>query len=583
VTSHYRSRSFRRTAALVFVCAVFGTARAEPGKTGRPESVLEEEVRVRVRFVDFLVVDKQGRPVTDLGRDEVELWDGGEPQTILDFYPPHRRVTRPEVQTGERGETNGDHRGPAARSIDEATVKPGERERRWIILFFDVRNLSYQGRVRSARAARELIEEHLTPQDRVALIVDEDELKILVPFTKDHGRVVEYIRDPEGLSTRYRDIERRLKDLRDDTESCRDAEDLVRCARMAATSFVFETARETETSLDHLEALLRGLAAIPDRKILFYFSEGFVENPGDVAAAAVEHAIGQFGYSVTQMQMFLSRDYRHRLDPIYQLATRARTGLYTVNTVRKMTDDLFSPERATDYGPENLPQARSDPFEATWQQVRKVHTQMAHATGAMPLFRRDPEGLLGEQLDAAAGVYTLSYQPTAFSWDRRKIKIKVSRAKTRILYRNRYNYVADRTRRLEGELTVESTTVAPSGGYVQAELEVAGRGFELVPESTSPASVVSVFFELRDARDRPVQELYEVITFPRGREESGDEKLRRPFALMLPPGEYSLRVDVSDVNGPGKGAFFRRFTVGSRSEAAGEQGGEASARGEPRP
>jgi VWFA-related protein len=412
-------------------------------------------------------------------------------------------------------------------------------------------------------------------------MVDEDELRMLVPFTTDHQRVLEYVRSPEGFSSRYRDIERRLNDLRDDTESCRLAPAMVDCAQQAATNFVFETSRETETSLEHLEALLRSLAAIPDRKILFYVSEGFLVNPGDVASAAVEYAIGQFGYNVNQVRSFLQRDYRHRLDLVHELAIQSRTGLYAVNTMRKMVDDLFSPERQTEGGPENLPKARTDPFEATWQQVRKVHSQMARSTGAVALFRRDPQGLLDKQLNSAAGVYTLSYSPTSYSWDRRKIKIKVARKKVRVLYRNRYSLVTGKNRGMTGTLTVTPPGPLEPGGFVRAHLEVRGSDFEIAPDSKPRVSVASLFFELRDAQHRPVQDLFETIVFPRG-QESGYEMLKRPFAVRVPPGDYTLRVDVSDVNGPGRESFSESFSVGNPGDeepAAADAAGERPAGG----
>jgi hypothetical protein len=63
--------------------------------------------------------------------------------------------------------------------------------------------------------------------------------------------------------------------------------------------------------------------------------------------------------------------------------------------------------------------------------------------------------------------------------------------------------------------------------------------------------------------NRPVQDLFEMIAFPRG-EETGGQMLRRPFAVRVPPGDYVLRVDVSDVNGRARGSFVQSFTVGGR-------------------
>jgi VWFA-related protein len=445
---------------------------------------------------------------------------------------------------------------------------PAERvDRRWIILLFDAANLSFEGRVRAGTALQGLVENSLREDDRVALMVDEGELRIVVPFTTRHDELLSYLQNPEGLSTRSRDLERRLTDLRDDTESCRDAADPPRCAQQAGSSFVFETSRETEASLEHLEALLRGLAAIPDRKILFYVSEGLLINPGDVAAAAVQHALGQVGYSVNATELFLMRDHRPRLDALYQVATNSRTGFYVVNTGRKMTDDLFSAERATEGSSQNLPQARTDPFEASWQQVHNLHSDLAKATGGLAVFRRNPEGFVNDQLDASAGVYTVTYSPSRYSLDKRKIKIKVSRKKTRVFYRHTYNQMASQTRSLLGDLTVSQSAADRADGMVRANLKVAGSHFSVVPDSDPPISIVSLFFDLRNEHGRPLNDSFELIALPRGKKGSisqGD--LQRPFALKVPTGAYRLRVDVSDIHGAAQGSFYTSFSVGPEVE-----------------
>jgi len=144
-----------------------------------------------------------------------------------------------------------------------------------------------------------------------------------------------------------------------------------------------------------------------------------------------------------------------------------------------------------------------------------------------------------------------------------------------VLYRSRYNFVADATRPLEGELQVDAAPVPVGGGLVRAELKVFGNAFEDAPESKPPVSVASVFFELRDAKHEPIRDLYEVIAF--SRDDPTAQFLRRPFALRLPPGHYTLRADVSDVNGPGRGSFFHSFTV--EAEPAPGAGGQGAGAG----
>ena len=77
-------------------------------------------------------------------------------------------------------------------------------------------------------------------------------------------------------------------------------------------------------------------------------------------------------------------------------------------------------------------------------------------------------------------------------------------------------------------------------------------------------AMASLFFELQNADHERVQDLFEVIEFPR--EETGhavDGMLQRPFALRVPPGDYRLEVRIADVHGEARGVFERRFSIDS--------------------
>ena len=101
-------------------------------------------------------------------------------------------------------------------------------------------------------------------------------------------------------------------------------------------------------------------------------------------------------------------------------------------------------------------------------------------------------------------------------------------------------------------------------GLVRARLEVPGAPFRRAPETATPISMASLFFELQNADHEHVQDLFEVIEFPR--EEPGDAvdgMLQRPFALRVPPGDYRLEVRIADVHGEARGVFERRFSIDS--------------------
>ncbi|MBD3869663.1 MAG: VWA domain-containing protein, partial [Acidobacteria bacterium] len=546
--------------------------KQEPAPAVVPE--LREKVHVVLRQIDFLVLDKKGNPVTDLRGDEIQVFEDGVRQEIEDLKHADEGVLvvvrhKPEASVETMREN--DEIEPTAEPVETIETV---RTPRWFILLFDTRNLSYQNRVRSGRAIKDLMEREFRPGDRVALLVDDDELRVVVPPSSRIEEVLQNLETIEGISDKYRDLEVRLRDLREDAESCRDAPDIHKCARQSATNFLFETSRETETSLDHLESLVLSLGAIPERKILFYVSEGIITNPGDVAAAAVEYAVGQHGYRLNRMRFSLARDFSHRLDRIYQIATRNRVGFYPVNGFRKMYDELFAPERRHDYGPENPAQARRDEFETSWNQVRKLHDDLASATGGVALFKKDPAGLLDDMLRSSAGVYTVSYYPSNRSIERRKIRLEIKRPKVRLHYKNKYKPAMGNATRLGGELIVDTEKYEPATGLLTARLTAAATRLAIAPDSNPPVSVASMYFSVLDGQGRLITDLFEIIILPRSnREAAGEERLERPFAVRIPPGEYSLRVEIRDSHGPVYGSYSSTFSVGGAAPDGDESEG----------
>lgn len=557
-----------RVPVFLTVSLLAAAGGAQKGEESAEKSALRtghrEEATVVLRHVDFLALDRKGRPVTDLRTEEVRLWDGGRRHEIVELVRSHERP-RTERLGGARKRGTG---APgAARPVPRASAedeRSGFAKPRWIVLLFDANNLSYPGRIRSARALADLVERELRPEDRVALVVDEAELRVVVPFSSSRPALLWHLRHPEGLTARRRDLDDRLEDLRDAANGCRGAghfAEMAACAERAVGGFLLESDRETERSLDHLEALFRSLAAIPDRKIVFLVSEGFLVNPGDVAAAAVEHAIGQNGFDLAHVRSRLFRDHGHRLDRVYALATESRTGVYPVNTLRRMSADVFAPERRMDGGPESLPRTRTDPFEATWSQISDVHRDLARATGGVPVLARDPRGRCTEQLRSSGGVYTVSYHPEDVSARRRRLRIEVDRRGVALHYRDHRRGASRHVTPLAGELAVETSPTGLRRGNVRARLKVAAGELAVVNDSGGPTSRVALFIELADGRERPVKNLYEVLSFPRGADDEASARMiERPFALEVPPGDYVVSVYVRDVHGPGRGAFVRRFS-----------------------
>src|SRR5262249_45816937 len=62
---------------------------------------LVESIEVRIANIDVVVRDRSGHPVTGLTKDDFQLFDGGKPQTITNFYEVQRGESAPDQPGSE--------------------------------------------------------------------------------------------------------------------------------------------------------------------------------------------------------------------------------------------------------------------------------------------------------------------------------------------------------------------------------------------------------------------------------------------------------------------------------------------------
>ena len=536
-----------------------------------PHSGLREEVQVVLRSLDILVVDKHGKPVSDLRKEEVHLWEDREPQTITHFTRARERSSGAEFASHASPDQTRTNPAPAQDQVASA-AQQGESPR-WIIFFFDANSSSLQSRIRAADAAREMATSGLHPEDRVSVIVGDEELRIVVPFTRDHALVARTIQDGAGLTNRSRDLTAMLDSARSDAESCRDEDARQYCVSKALQNFLTETSLQARRSLRQLESLVRGLSVIPDRKVVFWFSDGPIFNPGDVASAIAQYAIGTVGTRIPVLVTSLHRDFSGETERIVQLASRGRVGFYPVNCLGRASDTWMAAENRSDGGPEQTPQAVTEPYELAGKMARDVQTRLALATGGSTLFKREIAGLLPALLDTSEGVYSLGYDPTGGSGKLANIKVTVDRKGLKVLYLHQRRPLSiEATRRLGGDLTVQVDSYDSLAQIVRAELNLPVTFFAIDPGVTPPASGVGLFIEVTDASGTLLQDKFEVLSLPRvtGRVAPIDAatRFRRPFALSVPAGTYQVRAELQDLNGPDWGSFSTWFTVSDKNARA---------------
>lgn len=122
---------------------------------------LTEKIEVRITSVDAVVTDKQGNRVTGLTRDDFEVFEGGKPQAISNFY---------EVRP------------------DDAEVPAVVKQRR-IVIFVDNASIQPLRRNEVFASIDTALQKLLQPGDEASIIYWNQVARTIVPFTGDIERL----------------------------------------------------------------------------------------------------------------------------------------------------------------------------------------------------------------------------------------------------------------------------------------------------------------------------------------------------------------------------------------------------------
>jgi len=245
-----------------------------------PPSVL----RAQSAFVriDVEVTDKNGKPIKGLKQDQFTVTDDGKEQKITSFsYADIEAVESaapdasapPMVVAVDTPPTS-----TAAEAVDSQV-----RDRRMIVLFFDMTSMETDDILRAHDAAVKFLKQQMTPADLVAVVSFSTRLLVLANFTNDHKTLDKAIAQilPGAASAlaspQYAAAQNGEYDVQQDTGDAFTAD---------ATEFnVFNT----DQKLIAVEDLANVLAGIPGRKSLVEFTGGITqtgeENRAELRAA----------------------------------------------------------------------------------------------------------------------------------------------------------------------------------------------------------------------------------------------------------------------------------------------------------
>jgi VWFA-related protein len=264
------------------VAAVLLLVSAVPaGSQSRKQFTLK--TTTEVVLVNVTARDKDGGFVRDLKAEDFTVLEDGRPQKILsldventdaivanDIQVPNLLGTITSPSTGS----------VAAAPAAAAVAKELFRDRRLMVLFFDLSSMQPEETKRAAESAENYVDKQMKPADLVAVVTLQNTLRVAQDFSSDREALKAAMRslNPDagtGFAEGATGATAAEEGVTDDSFTADDSE-----------YNVFNTDRR----LDALKTIAETLAGIEQKKSLLYFSAGMsqtgIENQSQLRAAA---------------------------------------------------------------------------------------------------------------------------------------------------------------------------------------------------------------------------------------------------------------------------------------------------------
>ena len=245
----------------------FGQQQQQPTA---PDTGLRISTTTQLVVEDVLIKGKDGKPVLGLKPSDFTITEDGKPQQISIF----------EFQTLE-GEANDaaprvtlPPQSPVADGVKPVTTteiapeKPGDlkyRNRRLLVMFFDLTSMPIQDQKRAQTAALKFLRTQMKPADLMAIMTFSSGVKVVQDFSDDRDLLEKNIQNlviGEGQGFEI--------DNQDDSAS-----DTGAAFQQDDTEFnIFNTDRQ----LSALETAVKMLGSLNEKKSLVYFSSGIQRN-----------------------------------------------------------------------------------------------------------------------------------------------------------------------------------------------------------------------------------------------------------------------------------------------------------------
>jgi VWFA-related protein len=256
---------------LLAVSAQQGVPQGGSNSNGLPRGAATFSTTRQLVVEDVIVKSQNGSPVGDLKASDFVVTEDGKPQQISVFEfqrLSQQPVPAPPPSLQQRTPVAAPPAVKALTAVEVAPEKPGDikyRDKRLMVMFFDMTSMPIQDQMRAQSAALKFLNTQMTASDLMAIMTFATDIKVVEDFTDDRDLLTQDIKklvigEGQGL---------------DETASDDSASDTGAAFQQDDTEFnIFNTDRQ----LSALETAVKMLASLNEKKALVYFASGMTRN-----------------------------------------------------------------------------------------------------------------------------------------------------------------------------------------------------------------------------------------------------------------------------------------------------------------
>ena len=462
-----------------------------------PLSEFLDTIEVRVVNVDVVVLDRDGRPLPGLTREDFELLENGKPVPITHFAGPEPGVAEPAADAGAAADE------PAAPAASRLTLA----------ILVDNASLRPTQRGQVVDRVRSFLARGFRPGDRALVAAIDGSLRQLAGLTTDRAQIEAALAELERrggqsnfTSSRHAELLREVYLLTDDVAG----QEMARGLYTEIETFSETAGAETAERLRAVGQLVESLASLDGHKVLLLATSGFSNRPAQDLFDAWQRRTGmplRGRGSPLEYEPTVDRELR-------SLATHANSSRVTVFTVA--AGDSAGMRADQQGNPTVSAGTRGDLLAR-----QSALTYLADSTGGRPL-AASPEldDALARMASELAGSYSLGYEPAAGGALARDLEVRVRRPGALVRHRRSWRErspaerVSDATLAallydvVDNPLAVEAAVGAGQGDGRKGERTVPLRlriplgQLALAPAGADHVGKVAFYFARRDAEGR---------------------------------------------------------------------------------